>query len=126
MVASRPALANILIGDATDPVCESVFRSRGHSVDFKPGLSKVRILFCSPRVPCVFWIMCVDGESVLRRGYVAGVCADGTLLRLLRVCFSDVLHEDERHRAKLLRDRVVVKLRVGPAGPYAGPYLRGT
>lgn len=39
---SRPALANILIGDATDPVCESVFRSRGHAVDFKPGLSKVR------------------------------------------------------------------------------------
>lgn len=39
--ASRPALANILIGDATDPVCESVFRSRGHAVDFKPGLSKV-------------------------------------------------------------------------------------
>lgn len=38
---SRPALANILIGDATDPVCESVFRSRGHAVDFKPGLSKV-------------------------------------------------------------------------------------
>ncbi len=40
--ASRPALANILIGDATDPVCESVFRSRGHAVDFKPGLTKVR------------------------------------------------------------------------------------
>lgn len=43
--ASRPALANILIGDATDPVCESVFRSRGHAVDFKPGLSKVRSVF---------------------------------------------------------------------------------
>lgn len=41
VTASRPALASILIGDATDPVCESVFRSRGHVVDFKPGLSKV-------------------------------------------------------------------------------------
>ena len=41
MGSSRPALANILIGDATDPVCESVFRSRGHTVDFKPGMSKV-------------------------------------------------------------------------------------
>lgn len=41
VTASRPALASILIGDATDPVCESVFRSRGHAVDFKPGLSKV-------------------------------------------------------------------------------------
>lgn len=39
--ASRPALARILIGDATDPVCESVFRGRGHEVDFRPGLSKV-------------------------------------------------------------------------------------
>lgn len=44
MGASRPALANILIGDATDPVCESVFRSRGHEVDFKPGLSKVKVV----------------------------------------------------------------------------------
>lgn len=38
---SRPALARILIGDATNPVCESVFRSRGHDVDVRPGLSKV-------------------------------------------------------------------------------------
>lgn len=38
---SRPALAKILIGDATNPVCESVFRSRGHDVDVRPGLSKV-------------------------------------------------------------------------------------
>ncbi|CAM9670769.1 unnamed protein product, partial [Scytosiphon promiscuus] len=44
VTSSRPALANILIGDATDPVCESVFRSRGHSVDFKPGLSKEELL----------------------------------------------------------------------------------
>ncbi|CBJ25823.1 Phosphoglycerate dehydrogenase / Phosphoserine aminotransferase [Ectocarpus siliculosus] len=42
--SSRPALANILIGDSTDPVCESVFRSRGHAVDFKPGLSKEELL----------------------------------------------------------------------------------
>eukprot|EP00752_Nemacystus_decipiens_P017230 g15435.t1 len=42
--ASHPSLANILIGDATDPVCESVFRSRGHAVDFKPGLSKEELL----------------------------------------------------------------------------------
>ncbi|CAN0365883.1 unnamed protein product, partial [Laminaria digitata] len=42
--SSRPALANILIGDATDPVCESVFRSRGHAVDFKPGMSKEELL----------------------------------------------------------------------------------
>lgn len=39
---SRPALAKILIGDATNPVCESVFRSRGHDVDVRPGLPKVR------------------------------------------------------------------------------------
>lgn len=42
MGVSRPALAKILIGDATNPVCESVFRSRGHEVDFRPGLSKVK------------------------------------------------------------------------------------
>lgn len=52
---SRPALANILIGDATDPVCESVFRSRGHAVDFKPGLSKVCVCLCV----CLVYGVCV-------------------------------------------------------------------
>lgn len=50
MGSTRPALANILIGDATDLVCESVFRSRGHTVDFKPGMSKVCLIWCDTLV----------------------------------------------------------------------------
>jgi hypothetical protein len=42
--ATRPALARILLGDPTDPVCASVFAGRGHQVDLKPGLSKEQLL----------------------------------------------------------------------------------
>jgi hypothetical protein len=42
--ASRPALARILLGDSTDPVCASTFEARGHTVDSIPGLPKEELL----------------------------------------------------------------------------------
>jgi D-3-phosphoglycerate dehydrogenase / 2-oxoglutarate reductase len=43
---SQPQLARILASDAIEKVCGDIFKSRGHELIEKPGLTKEELLAC--------------------------------------------------------------------------------